>query len=379
MIPFVNLVEQRNTYRKEFEEMEKSILDSGSFIGGSQVANLEKELSEYIKGHSSGNENVESVACGSGTDALTIALMALDLRPGDEVIVPDFTFIAPAECVSFLGAIPKFADIDRETLQISPRSVEKLISSKTKGIIAVNLFGQCAPFDELREIATKHNLWIVEDSAQAFGAILSTVSKDGSIKNRAACSFGDIAITSFYPTKPLGCYGDGGALFTADPQLAERIRMIANHGSKGHYQHDIIGINSRLDAIQAGILRVKLRHLDDELRVRQANAAKYNEFFSAVAGIIPQKLAKGNSSTIAQYTLLVEDRNSFIKVLQNAQVPFCIHYPATLHSQKCFARDMDIAENPAATLACTQAISLPVCAFTNVDEIIQRIQTQTKV
>lgn len=368
--------------------MEKSILDNGCFIGGEQVANLEKELSEYICRHSSPPKTVETVTCGSGTDALTIALMALGLGPDDEVIVPDFTFIAPAECVAFLGATPKFADIDPETLQILPESVEKLISGKTKGIIAVNLFGQCAPFKELREIADKHDLWIVEDSAQAFGATQEGNTAGSEI--RAACTFGDVAITSFYPTKPLGCYGDGGALFTASAALAEKIRMIANHGSKGHYQHELIGMNSRLDALQAGILRVKLRHLDEELKVRQQNAAMYDEFFSTVAGVVPQKLASGNSSTVAQYTLLVEDRPAFIKKLQQAEIPFCIHYPATLHSQKCFAKSVadvaedsavlsDRAENPNATLAAKQAISLPVCAFTDVAGIIQRLQAQTKV
>lgn len=368
MIPFVNLVAQRNTYRKEFEEMEKSVLDSGCFIGGEQVANLEKELSQHIEKSLENGRKIHTIACGSGTDALTIALMALGLSVGDEVIVPDFTFIAPAECVAFLGGTPRFADIDIQTLQISPGSVEKLVTPKTKGIIAVNLFGQCVPFAELRKIAEKHNLWIIEDSAQAFGA-----TQNG----RAACTFGDIAITSFYPTKPLGCYGDGGALFTCSETLAEKIRMIANHGSKGHYNHEIIGINSRLDALQAAILRVKLRHLDEELKVRQQNAAKYDHFFSKFLGIKPQRLADGNTSTVAQYTLLVQDREAFIAKLNAAQVPFCIHYPATLHSQKCFAEEGVAAPN--ATLACSQAISLPVCAFTDVDEIIRRIQTQTKV
>lgn len=374
MIPFVNLVAQRNTYRKEFEEMEKSVLDSGCFIGGEQVANLEKELSQHIEKSLENGRKIHTIACGSGTDALTIALMALGLSAGDEVIVPDFTFIAPAECVAFLGGTPRFADIDIQTLQISPVSVEKLITPKTKGIIAVNLFGQCVPFAELRKIAEKHNLWIIEDSAQAFGA-----TQNG----RAACTFGDIAITSFYPTKPLGCYGDGGALFTSSETLAEKIRMIANHGSKGHYKHEIIGVNSRLDALQAAILRVKLRHLDEELKVRQQNAAKYDAFFKNWAGVVPQNTAEGNTSTVAQYTLLVQDREAFIAKLNAAQVPFCIHYPATLQSQECFkgrpGADSETSENPNAALATKQAISLPVCAFTDVDEIIQRIQTQTKV
>ena len=204
MISFVNLTAQREKYRFELEKAEREVLDSGCYIGGSQVRALEKELSEYLGG------NTHTITCASGTDALTIALMTMDLHPGDEVIVPDFTFIAPAECVALLGGIPQFADIDRETLQIDPKSVKELIGPRTKGIIAVNLFGQCAPFKELREIATEHKLWIIEDSAQAFGART----------NQMACTFGDIAITSFYPSKPLGCYGDGGALFTATKRSA---------------------------------------------------------------------------------------------------------------------------------------------------------------
>ena len=221
MIPFVNLTGQREKYRFELEKAEQAVLDSGCFIGGPQVDALEKELSDYLDGRF-----VQT--CASGTDALTIALMALGLQPEDEVIVPDFTFIAPAECVAFLGATPVFADIDRETLQISPESVRSLIGSKTRGIIAVDLFGQCAPFEELRKIANEHGLWIIEDAAQAFGA---TVLDAGNL--RKACTFGDISITSFYPSKPLGCYGDGGALFTASKDLADKMRMIANHGSSG--------------------------------------------------------------------------------------------------------------------------------------------------
>ncbi|MCF0221877.1 MAG: DegT/DnrJ/EryC1/StrS family aminotransferase [Fibrobacter sp.] len=367
MIPFVNLVGQRNKYREELEKMEKTILDSGSFIGGEQVANLEKELSQYIHSHSRNAKMVQTVTCASGTDALTIALMSLGIEKGDEVIVPDFTFIAPAECVCFLGGTPKFADIDMETLQISAESVAQQITGKTKGIIAVNLFGQCAPFEKLRKIAEKHNLWIIEDSAQAFGATQG---------GQAACTFGDISITSFYPTKPLGCYGDGGALFTANDSLADRIRMIANHGSRGHYQHEIIGVNSRLDALQAGVLRVKLSHLDEELKIRQENAHKYNVFFRKTAGVKPQKVASGNASTIAQYTLLADDRPAFIEKMKKAEIPYCIHYPATLQNQKCFSglRGQNIGKtNTNAALAASKAISLPVCPFTPVDDIIEKI------
>ncbi len=376
MIPFVNLTGQREKYRFELEKVEREVLDSGCYIGGHEVESLEKELSDYLGGAT------RTITCASGTDALTIALMAMDLRPGDEVIVPDFTFIAPAECVAILGATPIFADIDPETLQISPKSVKKEIGPHTKGIIAVNLFGQCAPFEELREIAREHHLWIIEDSAQAFGART----------NQMACTFGDISITSFYPSKPLGCYGDGGALFTAREDLAKKIRMIANHGSAGRYQHKIAGMNSRLDALQAAVLRVKLRHLDEELAVRRQNAAKYDAFFAeynrtAAAGekIIPQKIVAGCKCTYAQYTVLAENRDAFIQKLTAASVPYCIHYPSALQYQPCFARfhkevlggivwtEADHPD-PNSVKVSRKAISLPVCAFTNVDEIIEKLK-----
>lgn len=370
MISFVNLAGQRDAYRHEFEKIEKEVLDSGSFIGGPQVKNLEKELSDYV-GRS-------TITCGSGTDALTIALMALGIRPGDQVIVPDFTFIAPAECVSFLGGIPKFADIDPETLQISIESVESLVNEKTVGIIGVDLFGQCAALEKLRKIATDRGLWLIEDAAQAFGA---TRLIDG--ETRKACTFGDISITSFYPTKPLGCYGDGGALFTSDPQLEEKIRMIANHGSAGHYEHRMVGLNSRLDALQAAILRVKLTHLDEELQVRRENAAKYDEFFlngwnktaDASLQVTPQRTAPENKSTFAQYTLLAENRNAFAEKLTQAEIPFCIHYPETLRKQPCFSEILhqQVQKNENAETATKKAISLPVCPFTDIDQIIQRL------
>lgn len=376
MIPFVNLTGQREKYRFELEKAEREVLDSGCYIGGHEVESLEKELSDYLGGAT------RTITCASGTDALTIALMAMDLRPGDEVIVPDFTFIAPAECVAILGATPVFADINPETLQISPKSVKKEIGPHTKGIIAVNLFGQCAPFEELREIAREHHLWIIEDSAQAFGART----------NQMACTFGDISITSFYPSKPLGCYGDGGALFTSNEDFAKKIRMIANHGCSGRYKHETLGMNSRLDALQAAVLRVKLKHLDEELAVRRQNAAKYDAFFAeynrtAAAGekIVPQKIETGCKCTYAQYTVLAENREGFIQKLKAAEIPYCIHYPSALQYQPCFARfhkevlggiiwtEADHPD-PNSVKVSRKAISLPVCAFTNVDKIIEKLK-----
>jgi len=358
MIPFINVRAQREAYLSEFKQAEQEVLDSGCFIGGPVVQALESELAEFTGAK-------HAITCGSGTDALTIALLALGLKPEDEVIVPDFTFIAPAECVLRLGGIPKFADIDPETLQVSVESIAKLVTPKTKGIIAVNLFGQCAPYAEIQECARANSLWLIEDSAQAFGATQNGVP---------ACTFGDIAITSFYPAKPLGCYGDGGALFTANDELAQKIRLIANHGSQTRYIHEICGMNSRLDALQAAVLRVKLRHFKDELKKRSENASKYNEFFKTVPGIAPQKNASGNTSTYAQYTVLAEDRPAFLKQLESVGVPYCIHYPQPLHTQPCFKKLNQGRGNANAIEACQKVVSLPMCAFTDVDEIVEKLR-----
>lgn len=374
MMPFVNLSAQRDAYRQELEKAEKAVLDSGCYIGGPEVQALERELSAYCGG-------VQTVTCGSGTQAIEIALMVLGLEPGDQVIVPDFTFIAPAECVAKLGGIPVFADIDPKTLQIDPESVKNLVGPKTKGIIAVNLFGQCAPYAPLRKIADEHGLWILEDSAQAFGATF-TASDDGyntddGSGTRRACTFGDISITSFYPSKPLGCYGDGGAIFTVNAEYAEKARLIANHGSSERYRHVEIGVNGRLDALQAAVLRVKLRHLERELQQRAENAKVYDEFFKDMPGVKPQAIAEGSTSTYAQYTVLAENRDEFIAKLNAAGIPYCIHYPMPLHEQACFeatAVGANSANCPMTEKICKQVISLPFCAFTDVKGVVEKLR-----
>ncbi len=365
MMPFVNLSAQRDAYRQELEKAEKAVLDSGCYIGGPEVQSLERELSAYCGG-------VQTVTCGSGTQAIEIALMVLGLEPGDQVIVPDFTFIAPAECVAKLGGIPDFADIDPKTLQIDPESVKNLVGPKTKGIIAVNLFGQCAPYEALRKIADQHGLWILEDSAQAFGA---TYTAGGN--THRACTFGDISITSFYPSKPLGCYGDGGAIFTANAEYADRARLIANHGSRERYRHVEIGVNGRLDALQTAVLRVKLRHLDRELEQRRQNAKIYDVFFAGLSGFTPQAIAAGNTSTYAQYTVLAENRGEFIARLNAVGIPYCIHYPMPLHRQACFdvaAGGANSANCPVTEKICRQVISLPFCAFTDVKGVVEKLR-----
>lgn len=399
-MPFVNLTAQREAYREELETAERAVLDSGCYIGGPEVAALEKELADFCnsgnsdagkQGSFAGKDRAEpetrAIACASGTDALTIALMALGIKPGDEVIVPDFTFIAPAECVAFLGGTPRFADIDPETLQIDPESVRALIGPKTRGIIGVDLFGQVANFNELWEIAVANDLWLLEDAAQAFGATFAPWEGISPNKSWRAGTIGSISITSFYPSKPLGCYGDGGAIFTHDAQLAEKVRMLANHGSKERYLHETVGLNSRLDALQAAVLRVKLRHLEEELKVRRKNARKYDEFFAEYsaglrasggndgAKIVPQKIEYGCTSTYAQYTVLADNREAFIKKLDKAGIPHCIHYPQPLHEQPCFRGLAQGSENRNAIMASQKAVSLPVCAFTDVDFIINKLRS----
>ena len=413
-MPFVNLTAQREAYREELETAERAVLDSGCYIGGPEVAALEKELADYCnsgnsdagsdgaepgkQGSFAGKDRAEpetrAIACASGTDALTIALMTLGIKPGDEVIVPDFTFIAPAECVAFWGGTPRFADIDPETLLIDPESVKALIGPKTRGIIGVDLFGQVADFNELWEIAVANDLWLLEDAAQAFGAKYDIgVPPYSDIITSRACTLATISITSFYPSKPLGCYGDGGAIFTHDAQLAEKVRMLANHGSRERYLHETVGMNSRLDALQAAILRVKLRHLEEELKVRRENARKYDEFFaeynaglrtsagagisgaSAGAKIVPQYIEHGCTSTYAQYTVLADDREAFIKKLNAAGIPHCIHYPMPLHEQPCFRGLAQGRENRNAIMASQKAVSLPVCAFTDVDFVINKLRS----
>ncbi len=406
-MPFVNLTAQREAYREELETAERAVLDSGCYIGGPEVAALERELADFCNSGNSdagkqgfwggkeslftGKDRAElktsAITCASGTDALTIALMALGIKPGDEVIVPDFTFIAPAECVAFLGGIPRFADIDPETLLIDPESVKALIGPKTRGIIGVDLFGQVADFNELWEIAVANDLWLLEDAAQAFGATFAPWEGISPNKPWRAGTIGSISITSFYPSKPLGCYGDGGAIFTHDAQLAEKVRMLANHGSRERYLHETVGMNSRLDALQAAILRVKLRHLEEELKVRRENARKYDEFFAEYsaglrasggndgAKIVPQYIEHGCTSTYAQYTVLADDRETFIKKLDKAGIPHCIHYPQPLHEQPCFRELAQGSENKNAIEASKKAVSLPVCAFTDVDFIINKLRS----
>lgn len=315
-INFIDLQGQYQKYKEEIDKEIHEVLDTSMYIGG-KVIELEKNLSKFTGAK-------HSIACSSGTDALILALMALDIKAGDEVITTPFTFIATAETIAFLGAVPVFIDIDEKTYNIDASKIEEKITSKTKAIMPVSLFGQISDMDEINRIAKKYNLKVIEDAAQSFGAVY---------KGKKSCNLSDIGTTSFFPAKPLGCYGDGGAIFTNDDELAKKMRIILNHGQTKRYVHSHIGINGRLDAIQAGVLNVKLKYYEDELIKRQEIANKYNKNLKDVT--IPF-VPKNDMSVWAQYCIRVKNRDEILKKCGDKNVPTGVYYPIPLHLQEVF-------------------------------------------
>ena len=334
------------------------VLDSTAFINGPDVKEFKKELELYL--------NISHVIpCANGTDALQAALMALELEPGDEVITTNFTFIATVEAIALLGLTPVLVDVEPDTFNISPESFEKAITDKTKAVIPVHLFGQCADMTRIMEIARKNNLYVIEDTAQAIGA-------DCFFQDNAACkagTIGDIGCVSFFPSKNLGCYGDGGAIFTNRDDLAEKAGSIVNHGMKQRYYHDRIGINSRLDSLQAAVLRIKLQHLDNYIKARQ-NAAEYydNAFREHPVLTIPRRVPY-SSHIFHQYTLktLGIDRMHLKEYLASKGIPSMIYYPVPLHLQKVY-NDSRYREGdfPVTEQLCNSVLSLPI--HTELDE-----------
>lgn len=352
---FCDLKVQYAAYREEIDAAIRSVLLSSAFVNGPEVKALETELAAFCgAGH--------AVACANGTDAIHIALLALGVRPGDEVIVPDFTFYATAEMVALVGAVPVFADIDSATYNVTPATIERKITPRTKGIIPVSLFGQIPDMEGIGALAAARKLWVLEDGAQSFGA---------DFRGRRSCSLTRVSTTSFFPAKPLGCYGDGGAVFSSDAGLAAAIRTLANHGSTKRYHHEVVGVNSRLDSIQAAVLRVKLRHFEAELKNRDRAAKRYTERLSG--SVATPSVREGNFSAWAQYTIRVSDREKVQAHLQGKGIPTAVHYPIPMHAQGAFAhlggKDSDY---PVASRAAQEVMSLPMHGMmtdSQIDEI----------
>jgi UDP-2-acetamido-2-deoxy-ribo-hexuluronate aminotransferase len=349
---FCDLHKQYKAYQREIDAAIQQVIDAASFINGKEITLLEEELSAYT-----GVRN--AICCCSGTDALLLPMMAWGIGPGDEVICPAYSYIATASMVSLLKARPVFVDVLPGDFNIDVSRVEEKITPRTRGIIAVSLFGRCAAYDALNALAAKYGLWVIEDGAQSFGATFF---------GKPSCSLTTVGTTSFFPAKPLGCYGDGGAVFTSDDALAAKIRMIRAHGQEKRYYHKVIGINGRIDTLQAAILRVKLNYFDRELAVRRQAAALYTELLGDV--VRTPVGGDGKTSTWAQYTILTPHRDRLRAELQARGIPTAIHYPLPLPEQEAFAGDVVPGEMfPVARELSRTVLSLPIHGFITGEEV----------
>lgn len=351
-IAMVDLHGQYERIREEINNAIQEVLDSTAFINGPQVKTFAQHLAEY-------NQVEHVIPCANGTDALQIALMALGLQPGDEVIVPVHTYVATAEVIALLRLEPIFVDCVADRFTIDVTKIEEKITPRTKAIVPVHLYGQCADMEPLMDIARRHKLYVVEDSAQAIGA---TYTFSNGIAQKAGC-IGDIGTTSFFPSKNLGCYGDGGALFFRDYELAERARMIANHGQKIKYHHRVVGCNSRLDTLQAAILDVKLKYLDEYSAARHEVAARYDKGLAAVKGIILPQRADNSTHVFHQYTIRVGNhlRDALKSFLAEHDIPSMIYYPIPLHLQEAYAKKgQGKGTFPIAEQLSEEVLSLPI-------------------
>ncbi|MDO9256374.1 MAG: DegT/DnrJ/EryC1/StrS family aminotransferase [Bacteroidales bacterium] len=351
----ISMVDLKSQYEKIKPEIDKSIsgvIDTTSFINGPAVKEFQTALEKYL-----GVKHV--IPCANGTDALQISMMALGLKPGDEVIAPSFTFIATAEVIAVLGLTPVLVDVEPDTFNISPEAILKAITPRTKAIVPVHLFGQTADMDAIMEIAKKHNLFVIEDACQSIGSDYQNASGEW----KKSGTIGHVGCTSFFPSKNLGCYGDGGAIFTNDDQLAAKMRSIVNHGMTVRYYHDDIGVNSRLDSIQAAVLNVKLKHLDEYALARQQVAAAYDKAFKDQPELtVPARFIR-STHVFHQYTLLVKgvDRNKLPEFMATKDIPAMIYYPVPIHLQKAYldpryqSGDFPVTED-----LCSSVISLPM-------------------
>ncbi|MDN5938730.1 MAG: DegT/DnrJ/EryC1/StrS family aminotransferase [Salinisphaera sp.] len=335
----VDLQAQYQRIRTDVDQRMRVVLEHGQYVMGPEVEELESRLAAYVGGG-------ECVAVSSGTDALLLALMALDIGPGDEVITTPFTFIATGEMIALIGARPVFVDTCADTYNINPERVEAAITDRSRAILPVSLYGQCADMAALEAVSQRHGIPVIEDAAQSFGATQ---------RGRRSCALSPLAATSFFPSKPLGCYGDGGAVFASDPVLAERMRELRNHGQDRRYHHPRVGINGRLDTLQAAILLAKLAVFDDEVAARQQVAKRYDELLAGK--VTTPRLAAGNTSVYAQYTIEVDHRDAVQAALSEQGIPTAVHYPVPLNRQPALATDVAV---PVAEAAAQRVLSLPM-------------------
>lgn len=360
MIEFIDLKAQQSRIKAEIDAGIQRVLAHGQYVLGPEVAELEEKLAAYVGAK-------YCITCANGTDALQIAQMAFGVGPGDEVITPGFTYIATAETVAVLGATPVYVDVNPITYNLDVEKLEAAITPHTKAIIPVSLYGQCADFDAINAIAAKYNIPVIEDAAQSFGA---------TYKGRKSCNLSTVACTSFFPSKPLGCYGDGGAIFTNDEELAKVIRQIARHGQDRRYHHIRVGVNSRLDTLQAAILLPKLVILDDEMQARQRVADTYTKLFNKAGILTTPFIEEHNQSAWAQYTIQVESRSEVQVKLKEQGIPTAVHYPIPLNKQPAVA-DVN-AVLPVGDAIAERVMSLPMHPYvreTNLVSIVDVIRT----
>ena len=361
-IQMVDVVSQYMRYESEINNKILNVVKSGAYIQGVEVQDFEFSLSQYLK-------SKYVISCANGTDALYVALMSLNLKEGDEVIVPTFTFVSTVEVVCLLGLKPVFIDVDKDTFLINPHLIEKYISKKTRAIIPVHLFGQCCDMYSINLMAQKYNLFIIEDAAQSIGSqcMFSNNSQD----RKFSGTIGDIGITSFYPSKNLGCFGDGGAIFTQNNKLSKKIRLIVNHGQKKKYSYDIVGLNSRLDALQAAVLSIKLQYLDLFNHERQKVANYYDKAFSDIEWITTPTQLKSSDHVYHQYSILLSseiNRDNFSNYLFKNDIPTMIYYPKPLHLQKAYSSFCH-ESLPVSEMLSNNIISLPIHSEMNMEQL----------
>lgn len=359
----IQMVDLKNQYLKIQDEIDAAIretIHSVNFINGPKVESFAQNLSNYLGGS-------YVIPCANGTDALQIALMALDLQPGDEVILPSFTYVATAEVIGLLNLTPVIVDVDPETFNIALENIMEAVTSKTKAIIPVHLYGQCADMEKILIFAKMHGIYVIEDTAQAIGS--KYTFEDGI--HRHAGTMGDIGCTSFFPSKNLGCYGDGGAIITQDARLAEKIRMIANHGQVEKYIHKYIGVNSRLDTIQAAVLDVKLQYLDKYITARQTAASRYDSLLFNVENLKIPKRALNSTHVFHQYTIKItgDKRDGLKKYLLENDIPSMIYYPIPLNQQEAYKNICRVSGNIANTTdLCNSVLSIPMHTELTIEE-----------